>query len=518
MSTVLETPAEDAPDLCDASLESAVVPTRRGFRTDTLAQSVMVLLVMAALQRIIGFVRGVLVCRWLAPDELGQWDMAFGFLTLAAPLTVLGLPGSFGRYVEYFRQRGQLRTLVRRTALACLILTALSVCAISLLRTQFSQLVFGQTGDTQLVLAMALALVAVIAYNFLTELLNALRMARVNAVVQFFNSLAFAGLSILLLLTWQREATSLVTAYGLSCLLLIGGMLWFLGRQWHELPPDEAVSPHTTSNSFWSRLLPFAAWIWVTNLLYNLFDVVDRYMIVHTSRAADPLAEIGNYHSSRIVPLLLVSISTLMGTMLLPHLSHDWEAGRRGAVSARMNLALKLLGLLLFTGSIVILLASPWLFGIAFKGKFAGGMAVLPWTLTYCMWFGMATMAQMYLWCAERARLGCAALLTGLITNVVLNTILLPRYGLLGAVWATSAANAVALLLIYRFDMWKGMKLQRSVLLVSLLPITLGFGAWVALAALSAVAIAAIFTNQIFDVEERTRLNSALRGYRNRTS
>ena len=256
--------------------------------------------------------------------------------------------------------------------------------------------------------------------------------------------------------------------------------------------------------------------MWVTNLLYNLFDVVDRYMIVHTARVADPLAEVGNYHSSRIVPLLLVSISTLLGTMLLPHLSHDWEEGRRKAVSDRMNLALKLLGLLLFTGSIVILLASPWLFGVAFKGKFAGGMAVLPWTLTYCMWFGMATMAQMYLWCAERARLGCAALLTGLVTNVVLNLILLPRLGLLGAVLATGAANAVALVLIYRFNTWMGMKLQRSVILVSLLPISLGFGAWVALAALAAVALTAVFTNQLFDADEKQRLIGAVRGYRNR--
>ncbi len=495
-----------------------MVGLRTGFRTDTLAQSVMVLLVMAAVQRIVGFVRGVLVCRWLSPDELGQWDMAFGFLTLAAPLTVLGLPGSFGRYVEYFRQRGQLRTLVRRTAIACAVLTTLSVIAISLLRTQFSLLVFGETDKAQLVLVMVTSLVAVIAYNFLTELLNALRLARVNAIVQFFNSMAFAGFSILLLLTWQREAASLVTAYGLSCLVLIGGMLWFLGRLWQELPPDKAPSLQAASGGFWSRLLPFAAWVWVTNLLYNLFDVVDRYMIVHTSRVADPLAEVGNYHSSRIVPLLLVSVSTLMGTMLLPHLSHDWEEGERGAVSARMNLALKLLGLLLFSGSIVILLARPWLFGVAFKGKFAGGSTVLPWTLTYCMWFGMATMAQMYLWCAERARLGCAALLTGLVTNVVLNTILLPRYGLIGAVWATGAANAVALVLIYRFNIWMGMKLQRSVLLVSLLPFTLGFGLWAAIAALAAVALAAIFTDQLFDVEDKQRITRAILGYRNRTA
>ena len=54
-------------------------------------------------------------CRWLEPEQLGQWDVAFGFLNLAAPLAVLGLPGSFGRYVEYFRQRGQFHVFLRRT-------------------------------------------------------------------------------------------------------------------------------------------------------------------------------------------------------------------------------------------------------------------------------------------------------------------------------------------------------------------------------------------------------------------
>ena len=92
--------------------DDEAVPDRRTLpaapRTDSWPKALSCCLVLAAVQRIVGFGRGVLVCRWLSPDELGQWDMAFGFLTLAAPLTVLGLPGSFGRYVEYFRQRGQL--------------------------------------------------------------------------------------------------------------------------------------------------------------------------------------------------------------------------------------------------------------------------------------------------------------------------------------------------------------------------------------------------------------------------
>ena len=61
----------------------------------------------------------MLFCRWLDPEQLGLWDMAFSFLLLAAPLAVLAIPGSFGRYLEYYRRRGQLHVFLRRTSLVC---------------------------------------------------------------------------------------------------------------------------------------------------------------------------------------------------------------------------------------------------------------------------------------------------------------------------------------------------------------------------------------------------------------
>jgi O-antigen/teichoic acid export membrane protein len=244
----------------------------------------------------------------------------------------------------------------------------------------------------------------------------------------------------------------------------------------------------------------------VTNLLFNLFEMIDRYMIVHYSTVGDPLAMVGDYHSSRVVPLLLVSIATLVSTITLPHLSCDWEAGRRDDVARRLNLAIKLLALLLFVGSVAILLFAPLLFGVVFRGKFAGGMEVLPWTLVYCTWLGLTTMAQTYLWCAERARLGCIALAVGLVSNIGLNLLLLPHFGLLGAVLATAAANAIALGIIFLFDARLGMRVERPTLLVSVLPGALGFGLWVALAALAATTVVAMKTNWILTEREKEKL------------
>ena len=112
-------------------------------KTDTLADSVLILLALNVVQRLVGFARAVLFGRWLSAEQLGLWDMAFSFLVLAAPLSVLAIPGVFGRYVEHYRQRGQLRVFLRRTILACGGLAIVAVVVVMTTRRWLSVVVFG---------------------------------------------------------------------------------------------------------------------------------------------------------------------------------------------------------------------------------------------------------------------------------------------------------------------------------------------------------------------------------------
>ncbi|MEM6329349.1 MAG: hypothetical protein AAF790_03760, partial [Planctomycetota bacterium] len=97
---------------------------------------------MNVLQRSVGFGRSVLLCRWLEPESLGHWEMAFGFLLMAAPLAVLGLPGSFGRYLVRYRERGQLRLFLRRTACWTLLTAALAILVLLANQAAFARLIF----------------------------------------------------------------------------------------------------------------------------------------------------------------------------------------------------------------------------------------------------------------------------------------------------------------------------------------------------------------------------------------
>jgi len=479
---------------------------------DRLADSVLLLLVMTLVQRLMGFFRGVLFCRWLEPAELGQWDIALGFLELAAPLAVLGIPGSFGRYVEYYCARGQLRTFLQRTIALTAVLAVLAVAAVALASDWFARVFFGTAADGPFVLLLAGGLAVIIVYNFITTLLTALRRSRVVSLLEFGSSLVFAVASIALLGVWRNEASSVVIGYGIAMLLAsIAGAACL--RQ--ASGAVEQAEQSLTHRALWGKLLPFAIWVWATNWLANLFELADRYMIVQFSglEPAQALAAVGNYHSSRVVPLLLVSVTSLLGTMLTPYFSHDWESGGPRAVSARLNLTLKLLALVLLSGAVAILLLAPTLFSLGFKGKYADGLAVLPWTLTYCIWFGIARVAQKYMWCAERVRLAAGAWLLGLLVNVGLNVILLPRYGLTGVVLATAAGNLVSLFSMYAINRWLGMHLPWSTCLLSLAPLVLTCGPLPAVGLLALLLVGVLMTDYLFTTAEKHQLQTVLHYY-----
>lgn len=474
-------------------------------RVDSLADSVLILLSLMGIQRLIGFFRAIVFCRWLDVAELGQWDMAFGFLMLAAPVSVLALSSCFRRYVAYYGERGQLRMLIRRTALIHLALAVVSVVIFCLLKDWFSRLIFGSTDESDTVLLLALSLLSVIAFHYFIDLLSAVRNVRLNAGLQMINSIAFATLGIALLLVWHCDARSVVVAYGSSCAIAaIVGICW-LRRIWSCLPQSEETVPF---HSLVNKIVPFSFSIWVTSLLTNLLFIVDRYMIVHYSElpSEEALVQVGYYHSSRLIPVLLVSVLELLGGVIMPYLSCDWEAGRRDRVGTRLNLLLKLSGLGICAVSAAVLLAGPLLFEAVLGGKFAAGLDILPWTLTYCVWYGILGIAQAYLLCTEKAGAITAARAASLLASIGLNLLLLPWLGLQGAVLAAAGANLLCLVLVMSFSRRQGFHADRGCLVVLALPLIFPLGAWPTLFVVAALALSVLRFHWIFSADEKQRI------------
>jgi O-antigen/teichoic acid export membrane protein len=352
----------------------------------------------------------------------------------------------------------------------------------------------------------------VIAFNFCTELFTALRRARVASAMQFSQGLIFTFTALAMLALSVPGAESVLTAYGLGCVGACALASLALRETWRTAPAAGGTLSHL---DFWAKLLPFAGWVWATNLLTNLSDVADRYMILYFAGgdAAAASALVGQYHSSRVAPELLASVAVMLSGVMLPYNTHDWEAGNRAAVSDRIGLSLKILALLFTAAGAALLWLSGPLFGWVLDGKYAAGEAILPWTLLLCIYFGLSVLALNYLWCAERAAQAMQVMAACLAVNIALNVLLLPRFGLMGAVAATAAANGLALACALAFNYRLRMRLSAGLGVASLAPLALLGGPLAATVVVIAATLLAMRSNWLVSRDERRKLFVALQGF-----
>jgi polysaccharide transporter, PST family len=498
--------------MSDRSPSTATSPSLAGPRADTLFSSLTWVLLLAVAQRGLGFLREVLLCRWLEQDEVGQWALAFVFLNSGAAIVSLGIQGSMARYVEHYRQRGQLRTYLRRVAMTSVTLAVASALAVATFREAFSEILFGTPDRVELVVALAVIMGIVVSHNYFIDLFTALRLFRVVSAMQFVAGVMFVVLAIGVMIAWRPDALGISVAFGVAQLVVVFGAGVVAWRTCRSLAADATKAAHA---NFWPHVLRASVALWGYNCLNNLLDMSDRYMLVHLSGLEDEaaLALVGAYHSARVVPSLLATGAGLVAATLMPHWSHAWESGRRKEVAGRQLLALKLMAFGLLAAAAMVVVAAPLLFEVAFAGKYRAGQEVLPIVLATATWTGLAAIAFNYLWCAERLSLCAATLAVGLVVNATVGFLVIPQFGLLGAALAAGVGQFTQLALVYRLSSHFGMKLDAGLWILTLSPALLWFGPWAAMGAVASIGLVILATDRVLTVQEKSQLDEFLRPY-----
>jgi polysaccharide transporter, PST family len=479
------------------SRESTLKATKSGsdYRADSLAVGMIVMVLMTGLGRGIGFIRGMAFCRLMDDTDVGRWSMAFGFITLITPVMLLGIPGALPRFTEHFRVRGQLNLFVRRIGLGTLACTAIFVTVMLSRPDWFGWIVFLQPQQADLIQAVAGAVVAMIGYNFVSDLCGSLRLVRVVSMMQFVQGVGFTVLSVLWL-SGGGSFNGVVWMFATACFLAAMVGVGTLRVSWASaqiVPSPRAGASTDVSETTLDelsglgamirRLAPYAAALWLMNLIGNLFELSDRYMILHFMPFASSLdnfgrelagqAAVGQYHSGRIIPMLLLSLGMMISGILLPYLATDWEHKRTEQIQRRVRDALMIVAVLFTAGGAIAILMGPWIFGTLLQGRYSEGLAVMPMALCFCTWSALVTIGQTYLWTVEKGKWVPVAMSFGLACNLVLNAVLLPRMGLPGAVLATLCSHAVVMTGVWLAMIRCGYRPDAGLLLLTLLPLTL---------------------------------------------
>ena len=423
--------------------------------SDSLALGVLMAIGLTIIQRVLGFVRGILFCRMMTDEQLGQFSMISGALMMLAPLAVLGLPGSFGRFVEHYSHSGQLREFLRKSGRICMASTGLLAISILIFPDFFSWQIVGEVGRTDLMYLTAGGLILLTWCNYLTSLVESMRQIRLASIMRFVSGLTFTfgGIALVFLMTEKIQAALL--AFALSSLL--GAVpAWLYLR--HRRPAIQRHDKNLPYAELWSRMAPFAAWWWFSNILHNGYEMADRYLLLHFSslNGAEVQSAIGQIHSGRVLPTLMVGVAAMLSGLLMPYVTAAWIRGEHDLARSQLNWTIKLSAIGIMLVNVAILIVAPIMFETILQGRYGDGLALLPMAVVYCSWLSLMTVSQDYLWVIEKGRLAVVCLIFGMLVTVFTGWMLIPSHGLWGTVIATMAGNFTALISIYLCNFWTG--------------------------------------------------------------
>lgn len=475
---------------------------------DSLFAGVAFMLCFNVVQRLVGLLRGLGFCKFLSEDQLGQWSLANSFLAFAIPLAILGLPGSFGKFVEHYRRRNQLGDYFWRVIALSTLGTFAVLAWIVVFPNHFSRCVFDGLNNYSTTLWLACAFLSLLVFSVAYELAGSLRHVRVLSLMHFIQSVGFAVIGLPLIIR-TGSWTSLIPAYAIACILACIPGIWCI---WKHNREEFRRSNTLVASSMWKQVIPFAASIWFMNALSNLIEVLDRYMLLHLCPFGTEIASswVGEYHCARILPTLMVSLGLVLSGLMLPFLSRDWEDENLSQIRDRMRQMIQMVTIGYLGVGLGALLVSPWLFKYGLDGRYADAQEIMPIAMVHAVWVGMFLIGDNYLVCSNRMKALNVILIVGILFNFCLNWLLIPSFGLVGAVTATTLAGLVVLLLLFWQMARGGCPIGWGTWALCVAPLSFVLGPTAVAVVLATIVFVAGRTNWLLSAEDRSQIDAAL--------
>jgi O-antigen/teichoic acid export membrane protein len=368
------------------------------------------------------FLLGFLAARWLAPVSFGQYSAAFAYVGLFRLLPDLGM--SYASTLAISRERSLAARLVGNLlGLQALLSFATLLLCLGIGARLFS----GVTWTAVLVLSFDLVLKAV--KSTLRFLLKGLERFGTEAV-----SLLLERALILAL-----GALALRAGYGVLGFVLVFALVRSLDTAALFAYVHRRVVPLRlgADTALWRELflkgLPFA----YAGAMIVLFFQIDQVLL---EQLRGPL-EVGFYAAPVRVLEGLTLVPRILGYALIPTMAALYPQALESVTGlyARGSKYLLVAGLPI--GAFGAVSAEPlmrFLFGDAYAPSAAAARLLIPSAaFMFLSNFGETTLA-----CVNRWGTIVAVSTLCLVLNVVLNLCWIPRYGYVGAAWATLATEA----------------------------------------------------------------------------
>jgi PST family polysaccharide transporter len=374
----------------------------------------------------LGTLVSLLVARYLGPERLGSLSYCLAIVTLLGFVPALGLDGVLKR--ELLKTPSRTAELLASTFLLRLLAGVIGFAGV-VLAAQIGRGLKNEEPGLLIVLALLLFQPAL----FLPELwLQANLRAKGIAAVQI-GTLAVSSGVRLWLISWN--APLIAFAWVIVGEMALGSMAFFLAGRRSGLRMPVSAAQFATM-----RALITEAWpLMFASLAIVVYMKIDEVML---RQLAGPTA-VGIYAAAVKLSELWYFLPIALASSVLPALLRARQQDPAG-YAVRQQQYYDLSAAVAYGLSVPITLLAPWIVSLAYGPQFADAGPILVVHIWASIFVFLGVARGQWLVNEGLQKFYLAATCAGAVANVALNLVFIPRWGGLGAAWATVASYGLA--------------------------------------------------------------------------
>lgn len=406
--------------------------------TKQLARGTAHALGLVGLARILRFVLQVILGRVLGAGDYGVFSLVMAVTYLTSSVSLLGLPQATVRLGAAYQAAGQrilMRRLARNSAILSLGIGAFFCLGVTLYAEQIIDVLGLGKSSVDLLLISIWSLPLINASMWVVGILRSQSRAAAASLLQELAPTLARFVLITGLLVASGGLFGAVWGHFMAVFIAMLLSIKLVRRQFRDIaawkqkrrdwqPPD---------NTGFLALAKLSAPMMLSGFAYMMLLYVDRFMIAHYLQDT---AAVGIYTAASTIAIQLAVALMAINTIFAPMVSKAFHKNAVESVGALLKRATWWSLLLAAPFSILLAINAPLVMSI-FGDEFIGGSSILI-ILIAAQVYNVATgpvgvLMQM----AGRQNMDLLINLILLLANIVLNVLLIPKFGLVGAAVAT---------------------------------------------------------------------------------
>lgn len=385
-----------------------------------LLKSFSVYTLAAFLTQAINFLLLPLFTNYLSPADFGILSLITTFATFLSPLILLSVDGAIS--IEFYKSEfSDLRTYIS-SSIAISVIAASFLLILMMLLSSWLSVLFGIPRIWLIVTPIFGLLETFKIINLL--LFQVQKKASYYALYSFSSTLLNITLALFFVIVLKYNYAGRMYSQYIASLIFFMLACYYLTRN--------KYLTFRVNKKMMQDALSYGTPLVLHSLGFIIINLADRLFVSHYNGNV----ALGIYSLAYTVGSVISIVALAFTNAWTPHL---FELLKENSLGSRLKIV-KVIYLFisgLFVSTILLILLTPPVFRLLIGPRFYTGVNIVPWIAFSSFFFGCYLAFTNLLFYLKKNRIFAIAAIINIFVNLILNFLLIPKLGIIGAAYAT---------------------------------------------------------------------------------